>query len=121
MIRCKTYTIVNKIGFGAVERQTKYKISVWLDFCVCELVNERRRQLQGTMEPIDEIEYKENVERILQDFECNESICIDKVKCVAGCKDGDNYMSVVKRIFVIGKFNENEGADSDSRFFPLKP
>lgn len=64
------------------------------------------------MEPIDEIEYKENVEKILRDFECNESIYIDKVKCVPGCKDGDNYMSVVKRIIISGKFNENEGAES---------
>lgn len=61
------------------------------------------------MENVIEIEHKDNIEQILREFDNNDSISVGCVECLAGCKDGDNYMSVVKRIIVHGKYNENQG------------
>lgn len=53
-------------------------------------------------------ETKENIENLLRYSECDDSIKIDTIKCVPGSKEGDNYMSVVKRITVTGKQNNNQ-------------
>lgn len=50
-----------------------------------------------------------NIESILQDFEQNPSISLFKANSRPGSKEGDNYMSVVKRVVAKGKFNDDQG------------
>lgn len=61
------------------------------------------------MENAIECEQKDTIEQILRTFDKNDDITIENVDCLAGCKDGDNYMSVVKRIIVHGKYNDGLG------------
>lgn len=61
------------------------------------------------MENTIELENKENIEKILKDFEGNDTIRVKHIECLAGCKDGDNYMSVVKRIIANGTYNNKQG------------
>lgn len=56
-----------------------------------------------------ENESKENIERLLRNFERNDTISIDCIECSPGSQLGDNYMSVVKRVHVIGTYNNEEG------------
>lgn len=61
------------------------------------------------MENAIEVEHKNNIELILKAFDNTDDISVECVDCSAGCKDGDNYMSVVKRIDVRGKCHGNQG------------
>lgn len=56
-----------------------------------------------------ENESTEILERILRKFESNESIQLTSCKSALGSHIGDNYMSVVKRVSVIGKSNREPG------------
>lgn len=53
-------------------------------------------------------ENKETIEQILRFYECDPSILVQKIVCLAGSKDGDNYMSVVKRLIVSGQHDKNQ-------------
>lgn len=53
-------------------------------------------------------ESKETIEQILRFYECDPSILVQKIVCLAGSKDGDNYMSVVKRLIVSGAHDKNQ-------------
>lgn len=55
-----------------------------------------------------ENESKETIEQILRYFECDDSILVKMMQCMAGSQDGDNYMSVVKRLIVSGTHNKNQ-------------
>lgn len=59
-----------------------------------------------------ENETKENIENLLRFYECDDSLIVDSIKCMAGSKSGDNYMSVVKRIIVKGRQNNNDTGKS---------
>lgn len=50
-----------------------------------------------------------NIEKILRQYEQNYSIVIYNIECSPGSRLGDNYMSVVKRVKVFGKYNGDEG------------
>lgn len=56
-----------------------------------------------------ENENTEILERILRKFEKNESIQLTICKSALGSRIGDNYMSVVKRVSVIGKSDQEPG------------
>lgn len=58
-------------------------------------------------------ETKENIENLLRYYECDDSICIDSIKCMPGSRSGDNYMSVVKRIIVSGSQKHNNNDDGN--------
>lgn len=66
-------------------------------------------------------ESKETIEQILRFYECDPSILVQKIVCLAGSKDGDNYMSVVKRLIVSGTHdkNQNQNGMYESCFLPL--
>lgn len=63
-----------------------------------------------------ENETKENIENLLRYYECDDSILVDSIKCMAGSRDGDNYMSVVKRVLVKGQQNNNQSGECISHF-----
>ena len=48
---------------------------------------------------------------LLRNFEKNDTILIDSFECLAGSQLGDNYMSVVKRVKICGRFNNSDGKD----------
>lgn len=50
-----------------------------------------------------------NIEKILRQYEQNSSIMVYNIECSPGSRLGDNYMSVVKRVKVFGKYNGDEG------------
>lgn len=63
-----------------------------------------------------ENETKENIENLLRYYECDDSILVDSIKCMAGSRDGDNYMSVVKRVLVKGRQNNNQSGECITHF-----
>ena len=56
-----------------------------------------------------EKENKDDIERILRIYECDENFSVDAIQCQPGSREGDNYMSVVKRIIVRGRFSNDKG------------
>lgn len=55
-----------------------------------------------------ETESKETIEQILRFHECDESILVKMIIVMAGSQEGDNYMSVVKRLIVSGTHDRNQ-------------
>lgn len=55
-----------------------------------------------------EIESKETIEQILRFHECDGSILVKMIVETAGSQEGDNYMSVVKRLIVSGTHDKNQ-------------
>lgn len=55
-----------------------------------------------------ETESKETIEQILRFHECDDSIFVKMIVVMAGSQDGDNYMSVVKRLIVSGTHDKNQ-------------
>lgn len=55
-----------------------------------------------------ETENKETIEQILHFYECDDSILVKMIIVMAGSQEGDNYMSVVKRLIVSGTHNKNQ-------------
>lgn len=55
-----------------------------------------------------ESESKETIEQILRFYECDSSILVKMIVEMAGSQDGDNYMSVVKRLIVSGTHDKNQ-------------
>lgn len=55
------------------------------------------------------VESLETVENILKCHHGDNGLQIRAVDCAAGSQEGDNYMSVIKRILVKGKFHNNAG------------
>lgn len=51
----------------------------------------------------------EILQRILRKYEGNDSIHLTSCKSALGSRIGDNYMSVVKRVSVIGKSEQEPG------------
>lgn len=68
----------------------------------------RNMKKTENMDPVDN-ESTEIMERILRQFEKNESINLTSCKSAYGSHIGDNYMSVVKRVSVIGKSDKEPG------------
>lgn len=56
------------------------------------------------MAEIVENENINDIENILRIFECDKSILLNTLKCLSGSRQGDNYMSVVKRVIVAGTY-----------------
>lgn len=54
-----------------------------------------------------EAESKETIEQILRFHDCDDSILVKKLIIVTGCQEGDNYMSLVKRLIVSGTHDKN--------------
>lgn len=50
----------------------------------------------------------ETIQEILRCRECDNSIDLKMIIEVAGSRDGDNYMSLVKRLIVSGSHNKNQ-------------
>lgn len=57
----------------------------------------------------DENENRETIEKILREFERNYNLTVDLIESSPGSQIGDNYMSVVKRVKVIGKIANDSG------------
>lgn len=55
-----------------------------------------------------EMENKETIEQILRFHECDDSIMVKMIISMAGSHEGDNYMSVVKRLIVSGTHDKNQ-------------
>lgn len=55
-----------------------------------------------------ETESQETIEQILRYHECDHSIRVRMIVAMAGCQQGDNYMSVVKRLIVSGTHDTNQ-------------
>jgi len=65
--------------------------------------------------PIED-EKLENVERILRE-RYDSSIRLDGIKSSAGSRQGDNYMSIIKRIFVHGKWKTDDRGETGIKSF----
>jgi hypothetical protein len=61
-----------------------------------------------------ENEKLENVERILRD-RYDSSVRLDGIECNAGSRQGDNYMSIIKRIFVHGKWKADDRGEPEHK------
>lgn len=46
------------------------------------------------------MENVETIEHVLQDFLIDDELKVKEIECEAGSKDGDNYMSLIKRVHV---------------------
>lgn len=68
-----------------------------------------------------ENETKENIENLLRYYECDDSILVDSIKCMAGSSDGDNYMSVVKRVIVKLRQNNNYSGECTTYIVHFMP
>lgn len=64
----------------------------------------------------DEIENKETIQKVLQQFERNFNLTVTSTECSAGSEIGDNYMSVVKRVNVIGTLDNDSGKSNHQMF-----
>lgn len=58
-------------------------------------------------------ERKETIQEILRYYECDNSILVKMIMETAGSKEGDNYMSVVKRLIVSGTHNKNQNENGN--------
>ena len=57
-------------------------------------------------------EFSENIEtvqEILRRYHGDNELQVSEIQCMPGSKDGDNYMSLIKRIMVKIKTNNNAG------------
>jgi hypothetical protein len=61
--------------------------------------------------PIED-EKLENIERILRN-RFDSTVRLDNVQTFAGSRQGDNYMSIIKRIFVRGKWKTDERGEAE--------
>lgn len=61
-----------------------------------------------TANDLTDMESKETIEQILRFHECDESILVKMIVVMAGSQEGDNYMSVVKRLIVSGTHDKNQ-------------
>lgn len=55
------------------------------------------------------IESLETIENILKYYHGDSGLQVRTLDCAAGTQEGDNYMSVIKRIIVKGKFHNSTG------------
>lgn len=51
----------------------------------------------------------ETVQEILRRYHGDGELVVSEIQCIPGSKDGDNYMSLIKRIVVKIKTNNNAG------------
>lgn len=56
-----------------------------------------------------ENEDKDCIEKILRNIGDCENVELDMIKCMPGSRQGDNYMSVVKRIILKGRHGSRSG------------
>lgn len=68
----------------------------------------------------DDSENKETLEKILREFERNFNLKIESTHCSPGSQIGDNYMSVVKRVKIIGKLASDSGKLNDFCLMSIK-
>lgn len=66
-------------------------------------VDRNRRRDSGDTETVH------SIESILRRHESDESIRLAGIRCEAGSRPGDNYMSVVKRVHAYGTRDSGEG------------
>lgn len=57
----------------------------------------------------DENEHRKSMEKILQDFETNLDLTVKSIEYSPGSEVGDNYMSVVNRVKIIGALADDSG------------
>lgn len=57
----------------------------------------------------DDNEHKKAIEKILQEFESNYDLSVKSIQYSSGSEVGDNYMSVVNRLKIIGELADNSG------------
>ena len=62
-----------------------------------------------------ETESKETIEQILRYYECDDSILVKMIVELPGSQEGDNYMSVVKRLIVTGHHDKNQNQNGTFR------
>lgn len=55
----------------------------------------------------------ETIQEILRCCECDNSIAVKMILEVAGSREGDNYMSLVKRLIVSGTQNKNQNDNGE--------
>jgi hypothetical protein len=61
---------------------------------------------------VDETNFQERIEtlqKVLQTYYNDYSLRLNYIKCSPGSRSGDNYMSIIKRIFVKGTFKNFAG------------
>lgn len=49
------------------------------------------------------------MQSILREYHNDSNLKITKMKCFRGSKDGDNYMSVIKKVHIEGFLSDDEG------------
>lgn len=64
-------------------------------------------QTAKEIEAVD-MESEETIEQILRFYECDDSILVKMIIEMPGSQEGDNYMSVVKRLIVSGTHDQNQ-------------
>lgn len=72
------------------------------------LVNGQSESVNGKVKN----EFSENIEtvqEILRRYHGDNELEVSEIECIPGSKDGDNYMSLIKRIVVKIKTNNNAG------------
>lgn len=64
-------------------------------------------------------ESKETIEQILKFHECDDTIKVQQIKLSPGSREGDNYMSVVKRLTVCGSSSDQNHNKNGKYIFLL--
>lgn len=67
----------------------------------------------------DSQEQQDNVEKLLKLAENDTHLTVDSIECLPGSQQGDNYMSIIKRIFVRGKRRTRTTKKSKEFFISL--
>lgn len=50
----------------------------------------------------------QELECILRKWENDDTLALSQIECLPGSRQGDNYMSIIKRVKVEGKWKNNE-------------
>lgn len=50
----------------------------------------------------------QELERILRKWENDDTLVLSQIECLPGSRQGDNYMSIIKRVKIEGKWKNNE-------------
>lgn len=68
----------------------------------------QKTQKKKKMAEIIENENLQEIENILRMYECDDSISLNEIKSLPGTQQGDNWMSVVKRVIVDGTYTNEK-------------
>lgn len=90
------------------KKKKKYACETIVSFALTESKEETEKMDSKTSNDGIQTESKDTIEQILRFYECDDSIFLKMIVELPGSQEGDNYMSVVKRLIVSGHHDKNQ-------------